>query len=82
MKYRHMFTSADIAMSEEPEELTPYAIPAAATSAPWKSSCAAVCLVIISCKGYEPKLQLLSYSLQWVSMCKLLQVKPLQPSIE
>lgn len=34
MKYRHMLTSADTAMSEEPEKLTPYAIPAAAHQLP------------------------------------------------
>lgn len=44
---------------------------------PRSPACAAACLVIISCKGYEPKLELLAYSPQWVSMCKLLQVKPL-----
>lgn len=82
MKYKHMFTSADTVMCEEPEKLTPCTIPAAATSAPKKPSCAAAWLVITSCKGYESKLELLSYRPQRVSICKLLQVKSLQPSTE
>lgn len=41
---------------------------------------AAACLLIISFKGYEPKLELLSYSPQQVSMRKSLQLQLLQPS--
>lgn len=41
---------------------------------------AAACLLIISFKGYEPKLELLSYSPWQVSMRKLLQLQLLQPS--
>lgn len=41
---------------------------------------AAACLLIISFKDYEPKLELLSYSPRQVSMRKLLQLQLLPPS--